>query len=124
MSDPIVPRSLMPQIDEKDIGRLLVFFGNAGIEMSAGEILPVLLTGHQNADELKADKMPIEVLGKPVIVAGNWEIIDGHHRVMAHRQRETLTPYIKFKCSISHALNLLAVFPFAYELDELKPERN
>lgn len=67
MSDPIVSRSLMPQIDEKDIGKLLVFMGKAGIGFKAGEIVPSMFTAHQAADVYKAEHMPEEVLGKPII---------------------------------------------------------
>lgn len=124
MTEPVVDRSALPQIDEKDIGKLLVFFGKAGYSFSAGETLPGIFTAHQKVDLFKADQMPEEVLGKPIVCTKQWEIIDGNHRRWAHEIRGTLTPYIRLNCTFVEALNLLNVFPFAYELNGLTPEGN
>lgn len=121
-----VPREQMPQVDEKDIGKLLVFMGRAGVGVRAGEALATAFTFHQKIDPVKAAGIAAvpSLLAKPVLCTNKFEIIDGDHRTEAHRLNATMTPYIMFDCSFAEALNLLNVFPFAYELTSLTPERN
>lgn len=124
MADPYVSRRQMPQIDEKDIAKLLVFVGRAGYGIRAGETLPTQFISHQAVDPVKVDRMKDEVLAKPVICTKAYEIIDGNHRLQAHHIRETIVPYIMLDMTFVEALDLLTVFPFAYELNDLTPERN
>lgn len=124
MTNPYVSRSQMPQIDEKDIAKLMVFAAKMGYGISAGETLPTIFSSHQKVDATRVSNMPDTILDKPIICTKAFEIIDGNHRRQAHAIRETLTPYIMIDCSFVEALDMLAVFPFAYELTELTPERN
>lgn len=119
-----IPRTQMPQVDEKDIARLLVFLGRAGIGISAGEALPSAFEYHQDIDWARAKKMPEAVADKPVLVTKKFELIDGNHRFAYHALNETFVPYIMFDMSFAEALNHLNVFPFAYELTAQTPERN
>lgn len=119
-----VPRSQMPQVDEKDIARLLVFLGRTGVGISAGESLPSVFEYHQDIDWDKARNMKDSVADKPVLVTKKFEIIDGNHRWAYHALHETFVPYIKLDMSFVEALDLFNVFPFAYELQSLTPERN
>lgn len=125
MKKPIsIPRDIMPQVDEKDIPRLIVFAAKMGFGVSAGETSPTTFTRYQPVDWDKVKAMPVAVADKPVLCTKKFEVIDGNHRNAAHEIRETLNPYIMFDCSMVEALDMLAVFPFAYELTELTPERN
>lgn len=116
----------MPQIDEKDIPRLLVFAAKAGYGIRAGETLPTVFETHQKINPVKVDQMSMhpELQDKPIIVTKTFEVIDGNHRLRLHALQETLVPYIMLDLSFVEALDLLAVFPFAYELTEATPERN
>jgi hypothetical protein len=124
MSEPNVPRSEMPQIDEKDIARLIVYVAKAGYGLGAGEISPHTFIPHQAIDWAKVKAMPDKLLVKPVICTKKFEIIDGNHRVAKHLMADTPVPYIMFDMSFVEALDLLAVFPFAYEIEPTTPERN
>lgn len=123
-ADPhLVPRSAMPQVDEKDLGKLIVFMTEGGF--------PVIGAGksrgfvhHQDVDWGKAKAMSAAVLDKPILVTRDDEIIDGNHRNARHTLDGTRTPFIKFDVSFAEALSILAVFPFAYELRSTTPERN
>lgn len=120
-----VARAQMPQIDEKDIGKLIVFATKAGYPViSAGDASAWLFSRHQDVDWEKVAKMPETLLNKPILVTRLNEVIDGNHRLAKHEQEETLVPFIRFDCTFSEMLNLLAVFPFAYELNPNTPERN
>lgn len=122
-SEPLVPRSEMPQIDEKDIARLIVFMAKAGHPLiCAGEKAPEVLTFHQEAAITRP--VPPGVASKPILITRLNEIIDGNHRALFHLRNETLVPYLQFDCTFAEALSVLAVFPFAYELDGLTEERN
>lgn len=121
---PSIPRDIMPQVDEKDIPRLIVFAAKMGYGVTAGETLPSTFTRYQPVDWVKAKAMPETVLDKPVLCTKSFEVIDGNHRNAAHEINETLNPYLKFDCSMVEALDMLNVFPFAYELTPLTPERN
>lgn len=124
MSKISISRTIMPQVDEKDIARLIVFASKMGFGVEAGETLPSLFTSYQPVNMAKAKAMADAVLDKPILCTKSFEIIDGNHRVAAHEIRETQTPYLKFNCSMTEALDMMAVFPFAYELNEQTPERN
>lgn len=124
MTDPLVPRQQMPQIDEKDIPKLLVFLGKMGVGFDAGETLPVAFSAHQSIDMQRAKSMPDSVLEKPVLCTRVFELIDGNHRWGRHESDGTFVPYIRLHCSFVEALNFLAAFPFAYELTPQTPERN
>lgn len=120
-----VPRDQMPQIDEKDMAKAIVFFSNAGFGvLSAGFGHYLQFSTHQKVDKNKAAAMPDSVLDKPVLVTRLNEVIDGNHRVAAHRIHGSLVPFIQIDCSFVDALDILNVFPFAYELKALTPERN
>lgn len=121
---PNVPRDIMPQVDEKDIPRLIVFASKMGYGVMAGETRPSTFTRYQPVDWNKAKNMKEEVLAKPVLCTKAFEVIDGNHRNAGHEVRNTLNPYIQFDCTFVQALDMLAVFPFAYELTEITPERN
>jgi hypothetical protein len=116
----------MPQIDEKDIAKLIVFMAKAGYGVTAGETLPSLFERRQDVDMSKARAIAAipSLLAKPILCTKKWEIIDGDHRHAAHQVSNTLVPFIQFDVSFTEALGLMAVFPFAYELDEYTPERN
>lgn len=123
-NDPLVPRSEMPQVDEKDLGKLIVFMAKGGYGITAGVAPPSSFHSHQSVDSRRAAAMPEEVRQKPIIVTKANEIIDGNYRNEAHRIADTAVPFIRFNCSFVEALDMLAVFPFAYELTALTPERN
>lgn len=122
--DPKVPRSQMPQIDEKDVAKLIVFMTEAGYPViDAGRRLQPFVY-HQDVDWKKAKAMPDTVLAKPVLVTRDDELIDGNHRSARHEIDGTRTPFIRFNVSFVEALDILAVAPFAYELTPATPERN
>jgi hypothetical protein len=125
MSDPLVPRTQMPQIDEKDMAKAIVFFAKAGFGVKgAGDATPYVFFRHQEVNWGKVDAMPESLLDKPILVTRLNEVIDGNHRLAKHERTGTLCPYIQLDCTFVEALNVLAVFPFAYELKPTTPERN
>lgn len=124
MYDPKVPRSQMPQIDERDIAKLIVFMTEAGYPVIGAGRSAAPFTYHQDVDWDKAKAMPDAVLGKPVLVTRANELIDGNHRSARHELDGTRTPFIKFDASFVEALDILATAPFAYELTPATPERN
>lgn len=124
MAEPSVPRYEMPQVDEKDIARLLVYMGKQGNGISAGEISPEFFIPHQVINWAKVKAMADTVLNKPVLCTKDFEIIDGNHRVAKHLIADTPVPYIMFDITFVEALDLLTAFPYAYELTTTTPERN
>lgn len=120
-----VPRDQMPQVDEKDMAKAIVFFSKAGFGvLSAGDAIPNQFITHQRINWKKAKAMAELVLDKPILVTRLNEVIDGNHRVAAHKLKGSAVPFIQIDCSFVDALDVLNVFPFAYELKPLTPERN
>ena len=119
-----VPRSLMPQVDEKDIAKLIVFMSEAGYPVIGAGKSSTPFTYHQDVDWTKVHAMPSTVLDKPVLVTREDEVIDGNHRSARHTVDGTRTPFIKFNASFVEALDILAAAPFAYELTPVTAERN
>jgi len=114
----------MPQIDEKDIPRLLVWLGQQGVSISAGYCSAEVLTLHQDVDIEKAQAMVDAVLHKPILKARDNAVLDGNHRAFRHILDRTKCPFIQIETDFAHALSLLAAFPYTYELSSATPERN
>lgn len=114
----------MPQVDERDIPRLIVFASKMGYGVKAGETAPSIFTRYQPVNWDKVKAMAETVLEKPILCTKKFEVIDGNHRNAKHEMLEVQQSYIMFDCSMVEALNMLAVFPLAYELSDQTPERN
>lgn len=112
-----VPRDQMPQIREDDIPRLLVYLGRLGVKLEAGEILVSTLQHHQeiNWEVVKAIANDAFKLRKPVLICSDDSIIDGNHRVAAHKMAgRDFIGYIRMSIDFEHAIPLLNSFPNAY----------
>lgn len=123
-----VPRDQMPQVDEKDIPRLLVYLGVLGVKLSAGHIPVSRLVPHQDVDWVKARALANvakDVLTKPVLITSDECIIDGNHRVAAHTVAGIeFIGYIQIGVTFEEAIPLLNSFPYAYNIQPTTPERN
>lgn len=117
----VVPRDQMPQIKEEDIPRLLVYLGNLGIKIEAGELSVSKMAHHQNINwELaKAIANDAFKLRKPVLIVEDDAIIDGNHRAAAHNiAGKPFIGYIRLLIPFEHAIPLLNSFPQAYNKGE------
>lgn len=121
-----VPRDQMPQIDEKDIPRLLVFLGALGVKILAGEEPVLNVKQHQDINWEKARALADRPkdMRKPILVCEDMSVIDGNHRVAAHLLADEPTiGYIQLALSFEHAIPLLNAFPDSYTTAEVKQER-
>lgn len=113
--DGSIPRSKMPQIDEKDLLELLVFLGERNVGFSAGVIDPLECHAHQSINVEKAKGIPGWVLAKPSLISIDGWIIDGDHRWYRHCIDKTKMPYIRIGAPFAEALNHIFNFPKTYE---------
>lgn len=113
--DGSIPRSKMPQVDERDLLSLLVYLGDKGLEISAGSTEPMAFKAHQLINIERAMAIPPEVLTKPAIVSKDYWIIDGDHRWYRHCVDKTKLPYIMIEASFEEAIKMIFSFPKTYE---------
>lgn len=113
--DGSIPRSKMPQVDEKDILELLVFLGVEGVPISAGTKDPATCRAHQLINVERAMSIPPEVLTKPSLLSADGYIIDGDHRWYRHCVDKTMMPFIEIGLPFTDALSAIFKFPKTYE---------
>jgi hypothetical protein len=119
-----IPREQMPQIDEKDIPRLLVWLGSQGVGLSAGHCSAEGLQFHQAVILEKVHAMSSDLMAKPILISEDHGVLDGNHRGARHVIEKLPCPFIRLHTDFSHAINLLKAFPYSYELTSTTPERN
>jgi hypothetical protein len=113
---PLIDRSQMPQVDNKQYTDLFMFLGERGIQFS-GRLLPAeLLHMHQEVDPDKARAIPAEILKIPVLISIDLLVIDGNHRVYRHYLDKTHVPCLKIEASFGRAVKNILEFPGTFEL--------
>lgn len=84
-----VPRTLMPQVDEKDYEELFSFLRAQDIPVYKEQACPLTFRPHQKVqiDRLRAMACQPDVVNKAILVSRDDYILDGHHRWDIHLLR-------------------------------------
>lgn len=120
-----VPRSAMPQVDEKDQPRMVAAAMGAGIGI-AFEVRHVGdVRAHQRVNKHIASSMSEMVKRKPVIVSSDGYILDGNHRWWAnvHDGNDWLVA-ITVDRTFDEARDWLLSQPYVYEINPYTAIRN
>jgi hypothetical protein len=113
----------MPQIDEKDLPRLVAdSVSSCGCEFAVVD--PLTLHAHQRVQHDKAVHMPREVVAKPVVISEDGFILDGHHRWYAHKLSGDPLLAIRVQLEFEKALDWLLSLEYTYKLTRDTPLRN
>lgn len=113
---PLIDRSKMPQIDDKQYTDLFVFLGQQGMTFSAGLIEPTLLKLHQEVDIQKAMNIPDHVLKIPLLIAQDGFVLDGDHRAYRHFINKTKASFIRIEAEFYAAYSAMMKFPGTFEV--------
>lgn len=121
-----VPRAVMPQVDETDLGELLAFIRERGIAVIETMISPELLRFHQQVDMKKVHAMDADVLAKPLLVSLDDYVLDGNHRAAGHKIQGTSAVCLQIMAEFEDAMAVIYAFPKTYEYGDGKfhPVRN
>jgi hypothetical protein len=119
-----VPRPAMPQVDEKDLPRL-VADAMTGPRVDF-DVVPVRgLRAHQRINHGIAQAMDPKVKLKPVIVSSDGYIVDGNHRWWAHvHAGDEWINVIRLGLSFDIAIRWVLARPYAYRLTPDTPVRD
>lgn len=106
----------MPQVDEADLGDLINWMNQRGVDVTIKQVPPRSVRGHQKVVRDKVRHIPACALAKPVLISKDNLILDGNHRWMAHvtRHHTTMLTAVVDR-PFDEALALLKEFPGAYE---------
>lgn len=120
-----VPRSQMPQIDEKDLPTLIASTITSGKGVNMDVVNVSLLKAHQRIDHTKAKEMIEKVKLKPILVSADDYVLDGNHRWWAHvHEGDKFINVIRIEMNFDEAIPYLLEQPFTYEITPLTPVRN
>ena len=118
-----INRHDMPQVDEKDLPRLVAdSVSTCGCEFAVAD--PHTLHAHQRVQHDKAVHMPRDVVAKPIVVSADGYILDGHHRWYAHKLSGDPLLTIRLALQFEEALDWLLKLPYTYKLTNTTPIRN
>lgn len=115
-----VPRSAMPQVDEKDMAQLLGHLLTKGISFKGAVIDPLDIHSHQQVDYNRLATMPDAAMQKPILVAADMRVIDGNHRRMAHVIKGTACPCIVIDEGFEEAISAIFECPCTYSYGDGK----
>ena len=113
---PLIDRSKMPQVDDKQYNDLFVFLGQQGMTFSAGIIDPTLLKLHQEVDIEKAMNIPDHILRKPLLLAQGNYVLDGDHRAYRHFVNKSNASFIRIEAEFYAAYAAIMKFPGTFEV--------
>lgn len=114
-----VPRTEMPQIDQKDYKALIAFANRKGVTISLGVFQPEDLKHHQRVDDsklkatIKAEPIAeeIEKASEPVLVSKDFYVLDGNHRLDSHKLQGTPVIAFVIELGFEEAIDFLFSFP-------------
>lgn len=109
-----VPRQFMPQIDGADFDALLAFATAHGVAWQRRTFDPATIEFHQRVDVNRAMAMAPELFAKPILCSIEPYVLDGNHRLYAHKQRHIPVQAICFDLHWAPALSFLFTFPKTY----------
>jgi len=113
---PLINRSKMPQVNDKQYTDLFVFLGEQGMTFSAGFIEPTLLKLHQEVDIQKAMSIPEHILTKPLLITQSNFVLDGDHRAYRHFINKTKASFIRIEAEFYAAYTAVMKFPGTFEV--------
>lgn len=119
-----IPRTAMPQVDEKDLPELVALAYQSGHHPTFEVVFPKHLHAHQRVSHERALRMPEVVKRKPVLVSADGYVLDGNHRWYAHKAEGSPLNVIRVGLEFDAALVWLFSLPFTYHLLPTTPERN
>lgn len=105
-----IPRSAMPQVDEKDLPALLKWMREEGVAVDYRVVDPArLIRPHQRIDERKVRR-----IDERLFISADLYILDGHHRWEAHVERSLPVPCYEFDALFPQAVRMILQFPLTY----------
>ena len=118
-----IPRQNMPQVDEKDLPRLVAdSFSLHGCTFEV--VAPTELHAHQRVSHARALSMPQQVMAKPIVISRDNYVLDGNHRWFAHKEHKLPLLAIRIDLPFDEALDWLLDLPYSYKLTHTTPIRN
>lgn len=115
----------MPQVDEVDLGGLIDWVHERGVQTVTKWVPPKSIRGHQKVDREKVRHIPACALSKSVLISKDHVVIDGNHRWMAHVHRDHQTMMVtEIELPFDEAIQLVRDFPksYAYGDGDYHPE--
>ncbi len=120
----LVPRRLMPQVDEQDMTALFEWLAWKGISVAEVTVHPDQLQFRQKVDFNKVNSMPDFVYRKPVLISNDDTVLDGNHRSWAHKLKGDPEQCYQVNLPFAEAIGALFSFRGTYALNKPQPERN
>lgn len=105
-----VPRPVMPQLEASDYPELLAFASERGVTVTFETAHPDTLKPHQRISTLRDAFDPAQ-LSKPVLASADSYILDGNHRLAAHKALGTPVPCYRVWLEFEPAIAFLFAFP-------------
>jgi hypothetical protein len=90
-----VDRDKMPQVPEDQYPEFLKWLQDHGVVVRTVKLHPSRLKPMQtafDADKVRAMQKNPKALAKPLLVAKDGTVVDGHHRAIAHHANKTDAP--------------------------------
>lgn len=106
----LVPRPLMPQVDEADYPALFQWAAWQGVAVREETIPAAHLKHHQAVNMRRVRTMPPDLLAKPLLVDRDGYVLDGNHRAAAHLLAGTPAPCCVFDAAFEEAIAVLETF--------------
>lgn len=121
-----IPRAKMPQVDEKDMPRMLAD-ASKDIGWEFGTITPNSIASHQYVNHKRAVDMPLHWAIKPILVSSDNAVLDGNHRLYSYRwwngdHKEMIV--IRLNLPFEEALDWLLHQEYTYTINPHTHERN
>lgn len=117
----IVPRDMMPQVDEAAYPEMVSFIEQRGVDVLWTDLDPADVRPHQHviANNARHIEENPSLLSKPILVSEELLILDGHHRWEAHLLARSPMPALVVLAPWGRAVDLLLGFPDSYTLAQV-----
>lgn len=118
-----VPRPIMPQVDEADMPALIEFLKAKGIVIREDEFDPHACKTEQRVDLAKVKGLTADnpIMLKPILVSMEPTVLDGNHRLAAHKIFGTKVKAIVLELAFEAAIAAIFEFPKTYAYGDGQP---
>lgn len=112
----LIPRALMPQINEADYPELFAWLEAQSVGVEQDIFHPDELRLHQRMDRHSLRAMPLAIEREPILVSRDLYVIDGNHREERHKEDGRMLSAFVIDRDFAEAVMLVRAFPRAYEI--------
>lgn len=111
MRPVLIPRPAMPQLAEADLPDFLQWVNKWETTVAHEDRDPDTLQAHQRVNWKRAEAIPERIRRKPILIAEDGFILDGHHRAAAcHLHGEQVSCHVLSR-PFFPSMGLLYLFP-------------